>query len=323
MIDRLIGWLGKLVDRIAASEEKRERAVWLAKATISGIALDIIMWILFSFIGYTPRLTDWIAITSIPILFVLWVFRTHDTRQSINQNTYNQGIELIFREESVAPRSIGLLRLLDLRKQGLFVLDINLIISQELNLEKAFLSKADLAKTELKGVNLKEAKLMEANLTQADMRGAYLTGADLTYANLTKVNLADADLTRATLTGTDLTQADMAKADMAGINLAEANLTGTNLAEASLAQANLTRANLAKADLAHADLKEAELINTDLTGANLTGVSFIGANITGADLTGATWSLETEFNNTIYSDDTKFPKGFIPAAYLGLVKKNP
>ncbi len=100
------------------------------------------------------------------------------------------------------------------------------------------------------------------------------------------------------LVSLDCQRALLMKAPLKGMDLSGAKLRGANLKFADLAGADLT-----DADLAIADLTSADLTNTDLTYANLIG----------ADLSDANWKGAI-FNHAIYSEDTKFPKGFNPEA---------
>lgn len=292
-------WFNHLVDKIAAAQTKPARAAWLVKAGAIGIVFAVLfMGTLYIFFRYASRVTEWMAVASIPVLFVLWVFRTHDTmrqvtktEENIEQSIYSQGIDLLFRTTSVAYRAIGLIRLLYVKKQGGFVpvSEIDLITSQGLDLENAFLPRADLVEA-----NLAKASLIKANMTEANM-----TEANLAKADLTEVNLTEADLKQGVLTEAILIKATLIKADMK--------------------VADLKRANLLEADLTEADLTRAALIDTQLEKACLAGADLTEANLTGADLTGAILDAVI-FKETIYSASTKFPAGFDPAAHPGLIK---
>jgi hypothetical protein len=76
---------------------------------------------------------------------------------------------------------------------------------------------------------------------------------------------------------------------------------------------NLSGADLRGADLRGADLREADLGGADLSEADLFGAYLSEANLTGADLGGADL-FKADLQGTRYNQDTRWPKGFDPAA---------
>lgn len=241
----------------------------------------------FSLSYENRRIADYLAITSIPVLYVLWFFRTRDTKESTYTGIYNKAADLLLtgmEELKNAPdtskdnehiRRTNFLLLNKIRTRGFLIEEINLVTSSGLDLSGVDLSKEYMA-------------------------GANLTGADLANAALIKTNLAGANLTSATLTDA---------------KLEKANLIETNLTEAKLRQGILTVAALIKATLVEADMREAILMKADLTKANLTDTDLTGADLRGADLTGANLT-RIKFKGTIYSKSTK---GFNPEDYADLL----
>ena len=71
---------------------------------------------------------------------------------------------------------------------------MSLVISEEKNLDYAYLERA----------NLQEANLLEANLQGANLEGANLQRANLLFANLQRANLLFANLQEANLQGENL-----------------------------------------------------------------------------------------------------------------------
>ncbi|MCH9758615.1 MAG: pentapeptide repeat-containing protein [Proteobacteria bacterium] len=157
---------------------------------------------------------DWITknltllILSLPVLVLLWYFRTHDVKQqiekaqsNININLLNNGINLLLDVEKTGgnKRAAGLILLAQLRQQDEQLHPQIDAITQGVALEKVKLRRA-----QLQGINLQDAILQCANLRVADLQGAQLQdadlyGADLYGAKLQGANLESADLRSANL----------------------------------------------------------------------------------------------------------------------------
>ena len=249
-----------------------------------------------------------LLVISLPVLLVLWWFRTHDTREQISKaeeqikkaeqqidasiesretstrdSQLSTGLQLIA-DTDVAARCIGLVQLalvrsrcqeLDekLRNQLHSQIDAS---TQDLVLykEAQYKSEEEKEEKEEKGdvVKLRGAMLENMNLRGAIMRGAHLEGAHLSGVNLEDADLRGAHLTHAHLKG--------------------ANLTGTRLEGADLMGADLERATLVGAHLQKLGLKETKLMGADLKGANLASADLRGANLHDADLQQSDLPLE-------------------------------
>ncbi|PCI43664.1 MAG: hypothetical protein COB49_11930 [Alphaproteobacteria bacterium] len=148
-----------------------------------------------------------------------------------------------------------------------------------------------LAGQNLAGVNLRGAKLQKAHLEGVDLQWAHLEKADLTYAYLEGANLRDARLHEATLI--------------------DAHLEGADLGHAFFPRSTLYKAHLEGASLAWADFTGAILNFTHFEGANLNRAFFMDAivnmaNFEGADLRGLHVNGNTNFEGSVYDDETQF-----------------
>ena len=252
----------------------------------------------------------WVNITllimSLPVLLILWWFRTHDTRQQIEdtqkqlaesikfretstyQSLLSSGLEFIASDD-VAGRCIGLVQLALVRNGRQEYSDQIEMYTQDLALytEEDDESEAEVSK--LRGAMLESMNLSGAIMQGAHLEAANLKGADLKGADLTGADLKGADLKRADLKGADLKRADLKGADLKGADLKGADLKG--------------------ADLTGGDLKGVDLMGADLTGANLTKANLNGADLTGTILTGANLT-RTIFQNAKYNESTQISSTF-------------
>ena len=238
-----------------------------------------------------------LIILSLPTLFVLWLYRTHDVKQQIEQSAEQINLSMLHKatdmvaDKDPTRKSVGLKQLDQIKKNGLFLDEINILIKssigKEVNLEKTNLEGIDfegvnLTKANLQEVNLQGVNLTEANLEGANLQGAKLQGAKLQEVNLQEVNLQEVNLKGVNLKGVNLTEANLTGANLTGANLEGANLTEANLEGANLTEANLTEANLEVANLTNADLKRANFEGADLKRANFEGADLKRANFEGA-----------------------------------------
>ena len=163
---------------------------------------------------------------ALPTLFVLWLFRTNDTREQIEktneqiENTQNNTLTSILTHamdmitsDDLRRRSTGLIQLGLFKKQtdkynaqiDSATRNIDLTphksagvpLSNNIKILHKY-KKALLKKAALKGMDLSGAKLSGANLQFADLIGTDLTNVDLVDADLTDADLTDADLKGAT-----------------------------------------------------------------------------------------------------------------------------
>ena len=196
-----------------------------------------------------------LLVISLPVLLVLWWFRTHDTREQISKaeeqikkaeqqidasiesretstrdSQLSTGLQLIA-DTDVAARCIGLVQLAlvrsrcqeleeKLRDQLQGQIDAS---TQDLVLYKEVKDKSQ-RKEEF-------SKLRGAMLKNMNLSGAIMTKADLDEADLQGANLVETDLKRSNLYGADLRGAILMNADLAGADLDRAKLDGAKYDE--------------------------------------------------------------------------------------------
>lgn len=136
------------------------------------------------------------VVVSLPIFYVLWRFRTYDTREQIqksednkNATIYGKGLELLFNND-VTSRVSGLLIMNYLRQQEIFMDEIDNQTCYT-NLEHAKFLRANLSSINLSDANLSNAKLIEINLTGVNLSHADLRSAILINTKLINVQLLE------------------------------------------------------------------------------------------------------------------------------------
>ena len=274
--------------------------------------------------SYRFRVNLSLLVMSLPVLLVLWWFRTYDTRQQIEKtqeqieeaaksretSTYNNLLAVAMNmlvSDKVAVRGKSLVQLALVRHKSpelqdqIDVSTQSLILYQEdsgefaeefvmlrrAGLQNMNLSEAVMHKAVLESANLYKVNLEKAHLTKADLRGADLREADLSNADLNNADLREANLNNANLTEANLNNANLTEADLSNANLRHGNLTEANLSNANLRETNLTEAYLRRANLEEANLREAFLSNADLSLANLSKANLTEAYLAGANLSNA------------------------------------
>ena len=226
-----------------------------------------------------------LLVLALPVVVLLWVFRTHDTKtqieksqkqieksqqqtaeseeqlakseKQINQASYFKGLDNLASND-LLKTAIGVRQLVALRKITKEY-DRDIVIA----VEKLF--------------QLREVTHGTIDAEQIDFSEIYLSGAELNYAKLIAGKLIKADLSGAILSGANLSYAKLMEADLSG-----ARLVAANLSHAKLMGADLNHAKLNEAKLSHACLSLAKLTKAELSGAKL-----LGADLSGADLNGA------------------------------------
>ena len=154
----------------------------------------------------------------LPTFFTLWLFRTHDTQENINNSTFFECARLLATKDSPEgsdkypiedslPKEIALEQLAYLKRETSFDKKKIDLLTRNLFLIKKEFSYVQLSGIDLSGVNLQQAILVRADLTRAGLRLA-----DLSRTNLSRANLSNADLSRANLSNADLTGADLSGA---------------------------------------------------------------------------------------------------------------
>ena len=235
---------------------------------------------------------------ALPTLLLLWVFRTHDTREQINK-THNNTLTSILTHaldmitsNDLKRRSMGLIQLAQLKKQTKDSKDFDAQIdaaTRRLDLSTDLTEGVSLSKS-VSPLKFESSLFIDSTLENMDLSGANIRDGNLFSANLSGIKLVGADLS--------------------GANLSGANLIGANLIVAYLIGANLSGAKLIGAYLGDAKLNSADLSGANLSGANLRGANLSYANLSGANLNGAILSDTTDFLEARYDDETQFPEGF-------------
>ncbi len=236
---------------------------------------------------------------ALPTLFVLWVLRTNDTREQIEETQNNTLTSILshamdmITSDDFKRRYAGLIQLGQLRKQtAKFNAQIN-SATRNLDLKpldldgKPLSDEEDIVPNDYQRALLMNAYLRKIDLNDAELRGADLTEADLTEAVLSGANLGGTNLGNANLSGADLGKVILSGANLSGANLGKVNLSGTNLSGADLRNVNLSDTNLSNAILRETYLRDANLSSVDLNGAVLSGTDLTDADLTGANLAGA------------------------------------
>ena len=175
------------------------------------------------------------ALLGLPVLFCLWLFKTHDTKESIDRSSFISAIQLLTAKDNTHTQSIGLKQLLYLKNvKKVFQKEIDLAIQYVIIYDAESNQGAELKGADLQGIDLRGAQLRKANLQVAKLQGADLQGA-----NLQEAKLQGANLQVAKLQVTDLQGANLQGAYLQGANLYIANLQGTDLKGAKLQGAEL------------------------------------------------------------------------------------
>ncbi len=152
------------------------------------------------------------VLLGLPVLILLWFFRTHDVRESIQKTEESTRTNILFNAQkllfnnNLKDRTVGLILLLQLKHQGYFRHEID-ISTRGTDLKKADLQNLDLQEVDLRGAILNHTNLHEADLRSADLRNADLRGANLSRTNLQEADFGNVDLRNVDLRGADLRNA--------------------------------------------------------------------------------------------------------------------
>ena len=283
-----------------------------------------------------------LLVMSLPVLLVLWIFRTYDTHQQIEKtqkqveasvsarrtstydNLLSTGLQLLA-SDNVLARCIGLVQLALVRRESPELKEQIDASTQNLTLYQEGKSKSESIKLSgamLQNMKLKEAIMKGANLLKADMEGANLEGADLAGAILIGANLKGANLEGANLQGARLEGADLEGAILVAANLMQAQLLGAKLTRANLERAIMIDANLMQTPLQKTDLKGANLKGACLSGAMLGGTILVDSDLTKSDLPlelSLTWFDDEKKESLRVSDPGGADLGVINAFYLDTI----
>ena len=243
---------------------------WILAHRLIGAAFGIVFFcfLVIFFLGTDSRFTNSIALLALalPVFTLLWLFRTHDTREQINQAAYFKGSDNLASNE-LLKTVIGVRQLVELRK---------LTTEYDRSMVIAFEKFFQLRQKSDQGEASDQAKESGQSIdyTQIDFSDIYLHGARLKKANLQALKLNGADLSSATLNGAELNNTRLESANLSGAFLNPMDFKASdspvaNLSHAHLRGADLTSAKLIRAYLSHADLRGADLTDADLSHANL------------------------------------------------------
>ncbi len=134
-----------------------------------------------------------ILLLSSPVLWVLWLYRTHDTLEATNRRSLFDSLKMIG-SDSGQNKGFGFRQLMYLRNQvKVYKSEIDTLM-QGMNLDKAILYRVDLRETKLNQVSFIDAYLRQAQLQNVILEKANLIRANLTDSNLIGANLQDTDL---------------------------------------------------------------------------------------------------------------------------------
>ena len=229
----------------------------------------------------------------LPTFFTLWLFRTHDTHENINNSTFFECARLLatkdpdeYKEENrikdSLPNKIALEQLVYLKRETSFDKKKIDLLTRNLSLGNKEFNYAQLSGINLYSTDLKKAILFNADLRNADLRFAKLRDAELITADLRFAKLSGADLSNAILRGADLRNTD----------LGNAKLIGTDLKPAKSSDSDFSKPT---------DLRDAKLIGTNLSGADLSKTDLRGTN-----LEKIIYDNTTIFSETLYNSKTIF-----------------
>ena len=142
-----------------------------------------------------------ILVLGLPTFFVLWLFRTHDVQENIDNSTLFECARMLTEKypevdtSATLPQKIALEQLAYLKRETGFNKKRIDLLTQGL-----ILSRIHLIYVCLDGIDLSRFNLCNANLKGADLSNANLSNADMSNIDLSSVDLRCADLRGADLT---------------------------------------------------------------------------------------------------------------------------
>ena len=176
----------------------KNRTYSLVLAGILGIVLAYCVYNFFSNICDINKTVLHSSLTilalGLPTFFMLWLFRTRDVQENINNSTFFECARMLVEatqqggegEKKSLSTKIALEQLAYLRKENSFNKEKIDLLTQGLNL-----TSQDLKYAYLGGLNLSRADLSNAYLEEADLSGTKLSGTDLEGAYLQGTNLSN------------------------------------------------------------------------------------------------------------------------------------
>ena len=271
-----------------------------------------------TFLESSPQLKSHLTILflGLPTFFLLWFFRTSDTRESLNSSNFFGALNLLGGAVDTQKR-YGLVQLLDLKKKGIYEKQVNSIVNN-LSLNQTDLKKMRLKKADLRGANLQGADLEGVDLEEADLRWSSLSGANLKGANLQGADLEGAllietDLQGANLGGTDLSLTKFIRSDLRRVALHKAKIGGTQFTGSDLKGVVLRVAIFVDRFTVKGTGEIGEYSysggNSYKGSCDLVGAKLQGANLQGIDL------QKVDLARAQYNDKTLFPEDFDPKKF--------
>ncbi len=188
-----------------------------------------------------------------------------------------------------------------------------------LNNDNPWLVDIDLRNTRLDLIDLSNANLRYSDFTNSEMQSANLQEAEIEMANFDGTNLEEATLDRVKISNTSFIGADLSNSSWIDADVSTSNFTNANLSGGIFRKTNFSGSDFINATITGAILEGANLTGANLSGSNLSNASLSGANLGGADFTDAEINQNTVFNNSCFSESTRWSEGFgqIEALVLG------
>jgi len=304
--------LKKIFGLAGWEDSKWRRALFLIYGALLGLVFAVLIYCWSSFIlCLSPSLVSSLTLLSLslPVLIILWLFRTYDTREQIektqeqikktqeqvNLGMLSKGLDLIISNE-VKNKINGFSLLNNLKNnQKVFQKEIDFAINN-INFNDTDLSGMDLSGLDLSGISFIKAKMVGTNL-----KGAVLKNANLKKAIFKKEDVSDIDM--------DIEEkriGDWENANFEGANLSHIDIAPYGLHSTDGGVKNFTMymgvKNVDKAILKGCNLLAAQLQNISLAEMDLSGVNLITGLYEENKLNTCTVSYDTK----VYSEHMKF-----------------
>ena len=291
----------------------RGRIIWLLMAIGLSVLLILFVdeclydWLFKQSVGEKERNINRkhlfhfdILLSTIPLSFALWWFRTYDNKRA----SFFQASGLLGGDNS--QKRIAIIQFMLLRnKEKVFVQEINdtmknISLKGESDKNKLDLMNLDLIKINFSNSKFKYIDFSDAKLQKTNFLGAKLENIDFSDANLQNVNFTYANLDIVDLKNSNLQNSNFFKAKVYCYNFSGANLRNANFSDANLERSDLSKSNLKNANFLRANLQCAKLCGVDLRDTT---------NLITSNLEGATYDIETEFPPGLDTKEKRDKKG--------------
>ena len=170
-----------------------------------------------------------ILILGLPTFFVLWAFRTHDTKENINNNAFFSALSLLSNKETVKQ---GLVQLMYLRNNRKVLIDHIDNSTKGLSISAykgANESKIDLTSLDLTGINLTNARLIDVDLSNTKLIGAKLINCEFSNCFALKGDFTNADLTKSKFNDGSFNEVDFEGSIFFNASLNDTNFSGSKM----------------------------------------------------------------------------------------------